>query len=236
MGDMVKVKALAFDVFGTVTDWRTSISRECARIAGPEYSKIDWHSFAEEWRRGYKPAIDKVRSRAGAWEKVDNLHADILEELIREFGLGKISAAQKKAMNRVWHKLDPWPDAKEGLERLRNKFITCTLSNGNFSLLVDLARHVNLRFDCILSAELIKKYKTDTEAYLLAADLLEIPPGEIALVSAHPEDLEGAAKAGLKTVFVARPLEWRIPPAISGGSKDYDIIATDFLDLADKLT
>ncbi|MGZ4820960.1 MAG: haloacid dehalogenase type II [Terriglobales bacterium] len=230
------VKALAFDVFGTVVDWRGSIIREgesWSRARGP---KIEWAQFADRWRAAYRPSMDKVRQGKLPWTRLDDLHRRVLDELLVEFKLGALTEAEKDHWNRVWHRLAPWPDSVAGLARLKTKFVIATLSNGNVSLLVDMARHSGLPWDTVLSAELFRHYKPDPETYLGAAELLGCRPGEVAMVAAHADDLRAARACGLKTAFVHRPLEFGAaqPPAPVEG-ENFDVVAGDFIELAEKL-
>jgi 2-haloacid dehalogenase len=230
------VKALAFDVFGTVVDWRGSIIREgesWSRARGP---KIEWAQFADRWRAAYRPSMDNVRQGKLPWTKLDDLHRRVFDELLVEFKLGVLTEAERDHWNRIWHRLMPWPDSVAGLTRLKKKFIIATLSNGNVSLLVDMARHAGLPWDTVLSAELFRHYKPDPETYLGAAELLGCRPGEVAMVAAHADDLRAARACGLKTAFVHRPLEFGAGHATQAvEEEEFDIRAADFLDLALKL-
>lgn len=237
-GDRVlpEVAALAFDVFGTVVDWRGSIVREGERLAVERGWRIDWGAFADAWRAGYSPAMGRVASGELPWMTIDEIHRRILDDLLPRFGLEGMSEADRDALNRVWHRLLPWPDTVLGLHRLRSRYIVVTLSNGNVSLLVNMARHAGLPWDAVLSAELAGRYKPDPEAYLLASRLLDLPPERILMVAAHKSDLRGAARAGLRTAWVMRPLE-RGPdrPFDATPDPEFDLSATDFLDLARQL-
>jgi len=201
------IKALVFDVFGTAVDWRGSIIREGAQWGKAKGIEIDWAKFADRWRAGYGPSMDKVRKGALPWMKLDALHRLILDQLLEDFQITGLTEAEKDRWNRVWHRLSPWPDAVAGLGKLRNKYIIATLSNGNVSLLVEMAKNAGLPWDTVLSAELFHHYKPDREVYLGAADLLGCQPAEVVMVAAHPDDLRAAANCGLRTAFVPRPLE-----------------------------
>lgn len=230
------VKALAFDVFGTVVDWRGSIIREGESWSRARGLKIEWAQFADRWRAAYRPAMDKVRQGKLPWTKLDDLHRRVFDELLVEFKLGALTEAEKDQWNRVWHRLVPWPDSVAGLARLKTKFIIATLSNGNVSLLVEMAKHSGLPWDAVLSAELFRHYKPDPETYLGAAELLGCRPGEVAMVAAHADDLRAARACGLKTAFVHRPLEFgaaQSPAPVEG--ENFDVVAGDFLELAEKL-
>lgn len=229
-------RALAFDVFGTVVDWRSSIIAELESFGESHGLQQDWAAFADNWRKGYLPAMDRVRRGELPWTRIDDLHRMILDDLLREAGIASISDADVDDLNRVWHRLRPWPDSVEGLTRLKQRFVITTLSNGNVSLLTNMAKRAGLPWDCVISAELFRHYKPDAEAYLGCADLLDLPPGELMLVAAHPGDLRAAKGAGLMTAYVARPLEYG-PHQRSHSFDDgeFDFTATDFLDLADQL-
>ncbi len=230
------VKALTFDVFGTTVDWRGSIIREGERWARAKGLQVDWAQFSDRWRAAYRPSMDKVRKGELPWTKLDDLHRRVLDDLLEEFNLSGLTAEEKENWNRVWHRLLPWPDSVAGLSRLKRKFIIATLSNGNVSLLVDMAKFSGLPWDMVLSAELFRHYKPDRETYLGAAGLLGCPPGEVMMVAAHVDDLRAAAGYGLHTAFVARRREFgsgQGPTSVVG--ENFDIVARDFLDLADQL-
>ena len=230
------VQALLFDVFGTVVDWRGSIIREGVALGRGRKLKVDWPAFADAWRAGYRPAMARVRSGELPWTKIDDLHRMILDDLLRRFPLGRLSADEIAHLNRVWHRLRPWPDARAGLAKLKRRHVIATLSNGNVALLTNLAKHAKLPWDCILSAEVVRHYKPDPETYLGAADLLGVKPGELMMVAAHKDDLHAARACGLKTAFVPRPREYG-PQASSDVSREpaFDVHARDFNDLARQL-
>lgn len=231
------IKALTFDVFGTTVDWRGSIIREGEHWGRAKGLRIDWAQFADRWRATYKPSLDQVRQGALPWTKLDALHRAALDRLLLEFNIAGLSEAEKDHWNRVWHRLLPWPDSVAGLTRLKRKFIVATLSNGNVSLLVEMAKNAALPWDAVLSAELFRHYKPDRETYLGAADLLGCAPEEVMMVASHPEDLRAARSFGLKTAFISRPLEFgAAKSAPSVAADNFDIEATDFLDLANQLS
>ena len=230
------VKALAFDVFGTVVDWRGSIIREGLQWGQAKGLQIDWAKFADRWREGYRPTMDKVRKGALPWMKLDDLHRLILDDLLTEFKVTGLTAEEKEHWNRVWHRLRPWSDVVDGLLRLKQKFVLSTLSNGNISLLVEMARLAGLPWDAVLSAELFHHYKPDREVYLGAAELLGCKPAELMMVAAHPDDLQAAQAWGLRTAFVSRPLEYgSAKKAVSGIGEPFEVMARDFQELATKL-
>jgi len=230
------VKALVFDVFGTVVDWRGSIIREGMALGRSKRLKVDWPAFADAWRAGYRPAMARVRSGELPWTKIDDLHRMILDDLLKRFRLGRISEEEVDHLNRVWHRLKPWPDARAGLAKLKRKHVIATLSNGNVALLTNMAKHAKLPWDCILSAEVMRHYKPDPETYLGAAGLLGVKPGELMMVAAHKDDLHAARACGLKTAFVPRPREYgpQVNPDVSR-EPAFEVHARDFNDLARQL-
>ncbi len=226
------IRALAFDIFGTVVDWRTSIIREGQLLGARLGLTQDWAAFADAWRAGYQPAMQRVRSGELPWTHIDALHRGILDRLLAERGIA-LDEAEAAHFNRVWHRLIPWPDSVAGLHRLKPRYTLATLSNGNLSLLVAMARHAGLPWDAVLSAELFRHYKPDPEVYLGAARLLDLAPQQLMLVAAHPDDLRAAAACGLRTAYVQRPLEHgpgAPPPAWRPG--EFDIEVGDFGELA----
>ena len=228
-------RALLFDVFGTVVDWRGSIAREAARIGRSQGVRADWGEFADAWRAGYRPAMDRVRRGESPWKTIDELHREILAGLLARFGL-KLSAREAADLTRAWHRLVPWPDTVRGLRRLKAGFVIGTLSNGNMALLIDLAKSARLPWDCVLSAELFRHYKPDREVYLGAARLLGLPPRDVMLVAAHKDDLAAARRCGLRTAYVRRALEFgpHAHPDLSADRR-CTVNADDFLDLARQL-
>ncbi len=222
------VKALCFDVFGTVVDWHGSIAAEVERLGLP----VDGGRFALAWRAGYAPAMQQVRRGALPWTNIDGLHRRILDALLAEHGIAMDEAARQD-LNRIWHRLQPWPDSVPGLQRLKRRFTITTLSNGNLSLLVAMAKFGGLPWDAVLSAELFNHYKPDPEVYRGAARLLGLAPDEVALVAAHPSDLRAAAGCGLRTVYVPRPQErgrgGEMEPWTDG---EFDFVADSFEALA----
>lgn len=230
------IRALAFDVFGTVVDWRGSVIRELTAFGEAHGVQRDWERFADDWRAGYPAAMNRVRTGELPWLRIDALHRMILDDLLADAAITDVPDADLDHLNRAWHRLDPWPDSVAGLTQLKASFTITTLSNGNLSLLTDMAKRAGLPWDCVISAELFRHYKPDREAYLGCADLLDVDPGELALVATHPSDLRAARDAGLRTAYVARPLErgpGRQPPRVEDG--EFDHVATDFLDLARQL-
>ena len=173
--DISQVKALTFDVFGTVVNWRDSIIREGVKLAKAKGLDVDWPVFADRWRGGYGPSMERVRTGDLPWTNIDTLHRMILDELLEEFGITGLSEDEKQDFNKAWHRLDPWPDSAPGLTRLKKGYVISTLSNGNVALLTNMAKWGGLPWDCILSAELFKRYKRDPKVYQGAAKLLGLP-------------------------------------------------------------
>lgn len=200
----MNLKVLAFDVFGTVVDWHGSIAEEVKKLNLP----IDANEFATAWRDGYKPAMAKVRSGNLPWTKIDVLHRMILDEILAAFKINSLTESQKRELNLVWHRLNPWEDTVKGLNRLKSKFIITTLSNGNLGLLAEMAKNAALPWDLILSAEVFRHYKPDPETYLGVAEIFDIHPDQVMLVAAHKDDLLSAKSCGLQTAFIERPLEF----------------------------
>lgn len=230
------LKALVFDVFGTVVDWRTSVAREVEAVARAKGVDVDGAAFADAWRAHYAPSMHRVRTGELPWTKLDDLHRMVLDRILPEFGLAGLTEAETAALNRAWHRLQPWPDAVAGLTRLKERFIITPLSNGNIALMTSLAKHGGLPWDCILGAELVRRYKPDPEVYQSAADFLGLTVGEVMLVAAHLKDLRAAKAVGLRTAFVVRPHEFgptRTPDLKPDGS--VDVAAADFEDLASRL-
>jgi 2-haloacid dehalogenase len=227
------VQALLFDVFGTVVDWRASIIEDLSRFAAAKGLKADWAAFADDWRGLYQPAMDEVRSSRRPWTILDVLHRESLEKLLVKHGLSGLSEADKDHVNRAWHRLNPWPDAVEGLTRLKSRYIIGTLSNGNVGLLTRMAKHGRLPWDVILGAETARAYKPQPAAYLGSAELLNLQPSQVMLVAAHNGDLAAAAKVGLRTAFVARPTEYGPHQSRDfKAERDWDVVTDSFTGLA----
>lgn len=232
------LRALAFDVFGTVVDWHGSIVAEGAERWSPRGVDADWPALATAWRRRYQPSLQRVRAGERAWTPLDVLHRESLDDLLPEFGLGDLGEAERAELNRVWHRLRPWPDAVPGLRHLASRYRLATLSNGNRALLEDLVRFGSLPLE-VLSAEDFGAYKPDPRTYRGAAERLGCDPAELMLVAAHPDDLRAAAGQGLQTGYVLRPLEWGSdgapPPKDAAFEASFDVVARDFVDLAARL-
>ena len=235
--ELENVKALVFDVFGTVVDWRSSVIAELEKLGRTRNVSRNWAEFADLWRQGYGDGTRRVNDGADSWVPVDVIHRKKLEQLLEQFEIPGLQEHEIDHLNRIWHRLSPWPDSVEGLTRLRSRYIVSTLSNGGVGLLVNMAKFGGLPWDCVLSSEMFGKYKPDPSVYAGAARLLGLAPGEVAMVAAHGHDLMGAHGAGLRTIYVSRPREhgparpFELPDAID----TFDVVADDFVDLADQL-
>ena len=230
------VRALTFDVFGTVVDWRRSVIAEGVALGARTGLQAEWAALADAWRKGYFASMARVAHGELAWDTIDALHRQVLDHLLPQHGLQALAEADRDHFNTVWHRLAPWPDTVAGLTRLKQRLTISTLSNGNLSLLVAMAKHAGLPWDAVLSAELFGRFKPDPAVYLGAARLLGLAPGQVLMVAAHPFDLVAAQKAGLKTAYIPRPDEYgpggRMEPV---GDAVFDIVATDLVDLATQL-
>ena len=202
--EQASTQVLAFDIFGTVVDWHGSLMREVQAL----YPHVDGNAFALAWRAGYQPAMQRVRSGELGWTRIDDLHRMILEELLPRFGLTHLSKAERAHLNRVWHRLDAWPDSVAGLQRLKQRFTICSLSNGNLGLLTHMAKRAGLPWDCVLSAEVFRAYKPDPATYLGVAQVFDVSPDQVMLCAAHHDDLAAARACGLQTAYIERPLEF----------------------------
>jgi len=234
--DLESLTALTFDVFGTVVDWRGSIIREGQSLGRAKGLRVDWVKFADAWRALYQPTLERVRRGELRWTKLDDLHRMSLDQLIQEFAITGLSKDEIDHLNRAWHRLDPWPDAVPGLTRLKRKFILATLSNGNVALMVNMAKRAGLPWDAILGAEVARHYKPQSEAYLSTAEFLGLEPGRCMMVAAHNADLIAAGACGFRTAFVYRRTEYGPNQTTDlKPERDFDVVAEDFLDLAEKL-
>ena len=235
MTNLPSIRALAFDVFGTVVDWRSGVIRAGREMARKKNIDVDWPAFADAWRRKYAPSMDRVCRGDLPWTNLDALHRASLDELLEEFGVGGLTEEEKAHLNKAWHRLDPWPDSVEGLLRLKDKFVITPLSNGNVALLTNMAKRAGLPWDLVLSAEIVRRYKPDPEAYLMVPAFLDLRPEEVAMVAAHPDDLRAAAEQGLRTVYVPRPLEWGPGGETEPPDPAFDLVVAEFVELAGKL-
>lgn len=234
-GSLDNVKALTFDVFGTVVDYRSSIIAEGTKLSAKHGFKVDWPGFADAWRGAYRPAMNAVMRGGSEWVNVDDIYRSALNKLLDLHEITGLTEPEIVDFCLIWHRLEPWGDSVLGLERLRRKFILSTLSNGNVRLLVDLARHAHLPWDVILSSEIVRAYKPDPRAYQMATDLLGLKPSEVMMVAAHQYDLDAAHEMGMRTAFVMRPLEHGPEKIPDLEGTRFDIVATDMVDLARQL-
>jgi 2-haloacid dehalogenase len=230
------VQALTFDVFGTVVDWRGSIAREGSAFGRAKGLQVDWERFADAWRGHYQPQLSKVRDGKLPWTNLDALHRMSLEQVLKDFGVTGLTEAEQDHVNRMWHRLDPWPDAVPGLTRLHKKYPLATLSNGNVALMMNMARRAGLPWDAILGAEVTRHYKPQPECYRGTAELLGLKPEQCVLVAAHNGDLVAARAVGYRTAFVARPTEYGPRQSTDRRAEhDFDLVASSMIDLADQL-
>lgn len=233
---LTDIRALVFDVFGTVVDWRSSIIREFEAFGRARRIAADWTALADAWRGGYQPSMNRVRTGEIPWTVIDDLHRETLERLLPQFGVSSLSEADKDHLNRAWHRLAPWQDSVAGLTRLKRRYIIGTLSNGNVALLLNMAKHAGLPWDMIFSAELPRQYKPAPESYRSVPAFLRVEPSKVMLVAAHNNDLVAAAREGLRTGFVARPTEYGPHQNRDFEAEhDFDVVARDFVQLADMM-
>ncbi|NDZ97717.1 haloacid dehalogenase type II [Streptomyces sp. SID6673] len=224
------MKVLAFDTFGTVTDWFTGISSTVREVV-PD---VDAGAFAREWRRRYGPILARVESGELPWRRLDDLQTETVHEVATLCGCA-LGHEQATRLVRAWRAIPGWPDAADGIRRLRTGFIVCALSNGTVALLTDMARHNGFEWDVIGGSDLWRHYKPARETYCGLADLLEVSPAQVMMVATHQHDLDAARSFGLRTAFIERPMEWGGDPKDDSGSPQNDIHATDVLDLAQQL-
>jgi len=229
------VKALFFDVFGTLVDWRSSIAREAEELLRPLAPSCDWLAFANAWRREYQPAMEEIRSGRLAFCKLDILHRRNLERILPRFEITNVPDDILVDLNLAWHRLDAWPDSSPGLHRLRTKFRIAPVSNGNISLMVDLARRNSFPWDTILGAEIAHDFKPKPRVYLAACEALDLAPADCMMVAAHSSDLSAAAACGLRTAHIARPDENGPGRGEKAPSVPVDVAAKDLGDLAGQL-
>ncbi len=233
---MDELKAILFDTFGSVVDWRGSLIAELSEFGRSRGLAVDWTAFADAWRGAYKPSMDRVRNGKQPWTVLDQLHRASLEQLVAQFAITGLDEADLHHLTRVWHRLHPWPDSVAGLTRLKRKFIIGPLSNGNTALMVNLAKFAGLPWDVVLGSDTFRHYKPDPAAYLGACAFLDLAPGQVMLAAAHNSDLAAARKLGLRTGFFARPGE-KGPGQTEdlAATQDWDVVATDIEDLAARL-
>jgi 2-haloacid dehalogenase len=230
-----KVKALFFDMFGTMLDWRNSVARESKAILEPLGHSIDWHAFADAWRAEYRPAMNAVIGGKRPYVKLDVLHRENLEKILPRFGVAGLNNATIANLNMCWHRLDAWPDVPAGMARLRKHFRLATLSNGNVSLMADVARRNGIVFDAILGADFARMYKMQPIVYQLSCDAFDLPPDECLMCAAHGLDLAEAAKVGMRTAFIHRPDEFGPGTGEPSPRERFDLSVKSALELADAL-
>lgn len=230
------IKAVVFDVFGTVVDWRASIIREGRALGERKAIDADWEAFADAWRGKYQPSMERVRKGERPWTKLDDLHRESLLELLNEFKIDGLDKDEIEDFNRAWHRLDPWPDSVEGLTRLKRKYVIATLSNGNVALLLNMAKRAGLPWDAILGAEPARSYKPAPESYLRTADFLGLPTEKVMLCAAHNDDLMAARSHGYRTAFVRRATEYGPHQKKDFEAEhDVDVIGESIVEIAEKL-
>ena len=239
---MLKVKALLFDVFGTVVDWRTGIAREVESIANKYDILLDPFDFADAWRAEYQPAMEEIRKGRRSFTILDILHMENLKKIASKFNLNNLANEDFNMLVRAWHRLPGWPDSSDGLNALKKKYILATQSNGNIALIVNMAKFSNLNWDVVLGAEVIGHYKPEPEAYLKACNALELKTEECLMVAAHDDDLKAASLQGMKTAYVHRPFEYGRDKMFDialvndyKGDRVWDIVSSDLNDLAKQL-
>lgn len=236
--EVANVKALVFDTFGTVVDWRSSVIAEGMIWGKAKGLNINWADFVDRWRLGYRPAMDKVRKGEIPWTVLDDLHRMILEELLKEFKIEELSEEEKVSWTHVWRRLKPWPDSVEGLTRLKTRYVIAPLSNGNMALMTNLAKFSGLPWDVILGSDLARHYKPDRELYVSAYQYLDLKPEEVMMCATHVPDLQAARSNGLLTGFIYRPDEYGdgpvgVPDKAKPG--DFDVVSLSIVDLAQQV-
>jgi 2-haloacid dehalogenase len=230
------IKAIVFDTFGTVVDWRSSITAEFQAFGRYKAIDISWEAFIDEWRTAYKPGMDAVRNGVWPWTTVDEIYRAKLRAILPKYGIDTLTEDEITYLNRAWHRLNPWPDSVAGLTRLKNQYVISTLSNGDVACLVNMAKNAGLPWDVILCAEIFRHYKPDPEVYLGAIHLLNLKPSEVMLVAAHNYDLHAARSHGMRTGFVLRPTEFGPNQKTDlKAEEDWDFMVSDFGGLANAL-
>lgn len=237
--ELAKVKACVFDTFGTVVDWRSSVIAEATKWGQAKGLNVNWVEFADRWRQGYGPAMDRVRKGEIPWANLDDLQRMILEELLKQYKIEGLTEEEKTNWSHVWRRLKPWPDSVEGLTRLKQKYIISPMSNGNVALMTNLAKFAGLPWDLILATDLVKHYKPDREMYMSAPFYLDLKPEEVMMCAAHTPDLRWARKCGLRTGFIYRPEEFGggaagVPDRAESG--EFDVVSTSIIDLAQQMS
>ena len=230
------IKALVFDVFGTVVDWRSSIARQAASFLDRHAPDLDAFDFADAWRREYSPSLEEIRSGRRPYVRLDVLHRENLVKVLGDYGIAGVPDPEIDELNLIWHCLDPWPDSVEGLSRLKRKFIIAPMSNGNIRLMVDVAKRAGLPWDAILGAEVVRAYKPSPRVYSETAEILGLAPAEVCMVAAHNGDLAAARRQGLSTAFILRPTEHGpLQQTNLKAAQAWDLVAGDLNEMATQL-
>jgi 2-haloacid dehalogenase len=232
---MPDVKALVFDTFGTVVDWRNGVAREAQAILKPMGYEIDWLAFADAWRAEYRPSMEEVRSGRRPFVKLDILHRENLERILPRFKIEKLAEPTLAELNLAWHKLDAWPDVGEAFARLHKRFLMAPCSNGNIALMADVARRNNLPWDAILGSEIAQGYKPQPKVYLMTCEAFNLKPEQVMMCAAHSPDLSSAQKLGMRTGHVGRPGEGGPGTGETEPKGSFDVVGRNFHDFADKL-
>lgn len=233
--DTTQVRALLFDVFGTVVDWRNGVAREAERILKPMGYSLDWLALADAWRKLYQPSMQEIRTGHSPFVKLDVLHRRMLDQIRPRFGLDKLDDSTLAELNLAWHRLDAWPDVGPGFARLRTKYMLCPCSNGNIALMADIGRRNDLRWHAVLGSEIAQGFKPQPRVYLASAEALNLRPAECMMVAAHSDDLSAAAAQGLHTGHVGRPGEGGPGTGESAPKRPMDVVARNFEEFAGKM-
>lgn len=234
MADLTNIRALTFDVFGTVVDWRSGVAREAEAMLAPKGVSLDWSAFADAWRRQYQPVMAEVREGRRDYVGMDVLHREMLDVALEAFSVAGLDETEMHRLSMAWRRLDPWPDAVEGMQRLKAKVAVAALSNGNVALVLAMAKRAGIPWDAILGSELVRTYKPDAAIYDSAPRFLDLAPSQVMMVACHPWDLDAAKARGLRTAYVHRPLEWGAGterPLPEAGA--YDLSVASFVELAE---
>jgi len=231
-----EIKALLFDVFGTVVDWRGSITIEMERFGHTHQIDQNWEQFVLDWRALYQPAMDVIRKGNRGYVKLDQLHEENLQQLLKEYALDTLDDAQLDHINRAWHRLQPWADSLPGMYRLKKRYVLASLSNGNVALIVNMAKHSAIPWDMVLGSETSQGYKPQEKVYLHSAQMLDLEPAQCMMVAAHNDDLAAARSVGFKTAYINRPYEYGEAQLNDlHAEDDWDIVGEVMTDIADAL-
>jgi 2-haloacid dehalogenase len=230
------VKALLFDVQGTATDFHSTVCGEARRISAGRHVGVDWPDVVRRWRAGYFAALEAARGRHDGWVSVHSVYRDALDAVLADCGIAGFSGAEREELTLAWRRLKPWPDVVPGLTRLKGAFTLATLSNADVSAVVNISKRAGLPWDAVFAAEMAGVFKPDPAIYRMAATYLGLEPAEIMMVASHKYDIRAAHELGFQTAFVARPLEFGVDgDADVAYSDEFDVNASDFLDLAEQL-